>query len=191
MCSILNIDISSVFISENEETFFQKNFFQTNSLYLYYYSNNRLIESLIRILENSSNNSLECYLFNGVNDFKNYKNCPYSYKGTCVLDQNNIFFNFHNYNNESFDLLENISITAKFPGTQYSSVYACILTGITPNLEPCINKAFFSKNPISYNFEKFDKLLQFDENELDYIRNNKGRFVLRTPDINKYYFTYR
>ena len=59
-----------------------------------------------------------------------------------------------------------ISITAKSSDAQYSSVYACILTEITPNLEPCINKAFFSKNPTSDNFEKFDNLFQFDKNEL-------------------------
>lgn len=181
ICNCFKISMNE-FLPPKPTKFLATSPFSTNTLYFYYYTNSKLILSVIEIREEKE--ELKCMFYNGFMDIQHYRNACYIYNGK--LESNhfgNIFFSFDSNQNS---LLEKVLIIAKLPILNQCNISKCILAGITPSGEPVMKKAIISSKPLS-NIEAFTKFLTFSSEELKDMKL-KNHFVLKNKDYNEFYY---
>lgn len=181
ICNCFKVSINE-FLPPQPIEFLATNPFTTNILYIYYYTNNKLILSVIEIREEKE--ELKCMFYNGFRDIKDYKNACYCYNGT--LESNHFGNTFFSFDSNQHQLLEKVLIIAKLPLLQQCNIAKCIVAGITPATEPVMKKAIISDKPLS-NIDNFTKFFEFSSEELKDIKTKK-HYVLKNKDYNEFYY---
>ena len=157
LCNLFNISINDLCEKTKEEDQDMINPFGKEKLYLYYYSSNKLIGSVIKIEKNMSKYNVR--FFNG---FQNEKN-KYSdyYEGEMIADKSITYFDL-NLNNKNLN--NKVQIIVNIPWMFDNEIYNGLYTGITRNGFPVVKKVLVSKKEIK-NFDKYNVQLKFSKEE--------------------------
>lgn len=149
LCNSLNINLSQLFpfstsnLNSNPVTV---NPFHSDKVYLYYYTENKLIMSVLEL--QTEENSILTKLYNGVKNINHYKtDSCYYYEGTLKSDK---IIGYINLVNPSYteNLLENIQISFSIPWSKKFQITSFFILGLTPNSLPVVKKGIMSTFPI-------------------------------------------
>lgn len=176
LCNYLNVTLNDFFsISEkNKEITTINNPFKCSKVYLYYYTDNKLITSIIYI-----DDLCKCILYNGIKDLSNYTNCSYYYEGSLDYNQTNAIFSFTNRNN-----IEKVHISINLPWTNHFLVCKGIIFGLTPNSLPIVKKILISTSPIK-NFENYNNFLKFSKDDVKKIYKD-GALIIENKNYDEF-----
>ena len=172
LCNILNINLSQL-IPSNETNLNNLIIqpFKTDKLYLYYYTNNILIKSIIEIW--NEDNKYKLKFFNGVKNIEYYQNeFSYYYEGELIVSSTVGYMTFSNYP-ISNGPLEKVHITINIPWSNKKSLYQCFINALTPNLLPVIKKGILSYEPIE-DFTLYIKYLKLTQGEIKKLETNNN-----------------
>ena len=132
LCNYLNIELDELFPPYAEEKKLQlTNPFNCNKLYLYYYTDKKLVTSVLTIT--NSNNHYNSMFYNGVKTLNDYINCSYFYKGHFESSKTTAYFSFMNEN-----IVEIVQIVVNLPWTKEVTVCKGLILGLTPNSVPIV-----------------------------------------------------
>lgn len=157
LCNVFNISINELCEKTEDEIEELKNPFGKNKLYIYYYSSNKLIGSILKIEKETSKYMVR--FFNGVKK-ENKKYVDY-YEGEMISDQNITYFDL-NINNKNVN--NKIQIIVNIPWMFDNEIYNGLYTGITRNGLPIVKKVLISKNEIK-DFDKYSMQLKFSKED--------------------------
>ena len=177
ICNILDINISQLFPEDNiSKDYSVSNPFNVNKLYLYYYTENVLITSIIEIFE--ENNKILVKLFNGVKNTLCYaQNTSYFYEGFLETDKTIGYLNLSNNSSTNIPL-EKLQISFNIPN--------CFILGLSPNAVPIVKKGIISIYPIT-DFQPFYNDLKITKFEIDKLQHNNG-WILENKNYNHFFF---
>ena len=185
ICNVLDISISQLFpMNSKTRKHLSKNPFKTNVIYMYYYTENILITSILEICEN--NNNIEIKYFNGVKDIVKYANkASYIYEGFMECDKTIGYINLINKNSENTQL-EKLQISFNIPWSNNFEITNFYILGLTPNSIPIVKKGILSSSPLN-NFDNFKEDLKISKKELIKIQNDNG-WILENQNYNHFFF---
>lgn len=186
ICNSLNISVSQLFpASQNElNKTLNRNPFSSNIIYMYYYTEKRLITSIIEIYE--ENNIMKVKYYNGVKDIIKYaENVSYEYEGILECDKTIGYINLRNINFQNTQL-EKLQISFNISWSNDFEITNCFIIGLTPNSLPVVKKGILSINPIK-NFEKFEEDLKITQEEMNKILYDNG-WILYNKNFNHFFF---
>lgn len=180
LCNYLNISLDELFpIYERNKKMQLNNPFNCNKLYLYYYTDNKLITSVLIL--NTSNNSNKSIFYNGVKNLDNYMKCSYYYEGTFDCNKTTVYFSFMNSN-----VVEKVQIIINLPWTNEISVCKGLILGLTPNSLPIVKKVCISKSPIK-NIEKYNDFIVFSKEDVKKIYYD-GALIIENKNYDEFLF---
>lgn len=134
ICNALDLDITQI-LEQKISPSVINNPFKSNSLFLYYISNNKIIMSIAEFDEYNGKIDVNFY-----NDIKKVKDdCAYFYKGTLDCDGEIVYFHLNNRCSD-FVKLEYVDIVASIPWNNNFSICKFFLLGLTPNRLACCKK---------------------------------------------------
>lgn len=186
ICNALNISVSQLFPIEKK--IYTKNNsynpFFTNLIYMYHYTENLLVTSIIELVED--NNQIKLKFFNGVKDINKYvENGLYTYEGNLYCDKQVGYMEL--YNTETMNtLFEKIQISFLIPWSNKFEITNFLIMGLTPNAIPVVKKGIFSNYPIT-DFSNFKDDLEITDEELNQIKKNNN-WLLKNKNYNHFYF---
>ena len=185
ICNALNISVSQLFpekqFASNTK---QRNPFPSNVVYMYYYTENLFITSVIELIENCGEIKVKYY--NGVKDIKTYaENSAYVYEGILTCDKSIGYIELNNMLTKN-TLFEKVQILFSIPWTKEFEMTNFFIMGLTPNSNPIVKKGILSINPIT-NFEKFQEDLKITDEELKEIKRNNN-WILNNKNYNHFYY---
>ena len=185
ICNALDISLSQLFpIATFNRSINFNNPFSTNLLYMYYYTENRLITSIIEISE--ENNKTYVKYFNGVKDINKYAdNASYIYDGTLECDKIIGYINLINSNSQSTQL-EKLQISFHIPWSNDFEITNFYILGLTPNSIPIVKKGIISIAPIK-NFDNFIKNLKIAAEELLKIQDDNA-WILQNKNYAHFFY---
>jgi len=185
ICNILDINISQLFPVDKVSTDYSiSNPFNVNKLYLYYYTENVLITSIIEIFD--ENNKISVKLFNGVKNTLYYaQNTSYFYEGLLETDKTIGYLNLSNSSAPNIPL-EKLQISFNIPWTNIFEITNCFILGLSPNAVPIVKKGIISIYPIN-DFQPFYNDLKITKFELDKLQYNNG-WILENKNYNHFFF---
>lgn len=185
ICNSLNISVSQLFpLNKQEQNKLFKNPFSSNIIYMYYYTEKRIITSIIEIFE--ENDILKVKYYNGVKDIMKYAdNVSYKYEGTLECDKTVGYINLKNVNFESTQL-EKLQISFNIAWSNDFEITNSFILGLTPNSMPVVKKAILSTTPIE-NFESFEEDLKITQEEIAKIQYDNA-WILYTKNFNHFFF---
>lgn len=180
LCNYLNITLDELLPIDIEDKKLQlNNPFNCNKLYLYYYTNNKLITSVLTLYNN--NDSFKSIFYNGVKDLSNYTKCSYYYEGTFDFNKTTVYFSFMNTN-----VVEKVQIVINLPWTKEISVCKGLILGLTPNSLPIVKKVCMSKSPIK-NIEKYNDFIMFSKQDVKKIYYD-GALIIENKNYDEFLF---
>ena len=185
ICNTLNISISQL-IPQNNNTqkSLSKNPFQTDLVYMYYYTEDRLITSIIEIIED--NNNLKVKYFNGIKNIKKYADdLSYNYEGILQCDKTVGYINLINKDSENIQL-ERIQISFNIPWSKKFDITNFYILALSPNSVPIVKKGILSIFPIN-NFDNFKNDLIISNDELNKIQHNNG-WILENKNYDHFFY---
>lgn len=185
ICNVLEITMSQLFPIVLERSIkFLKNPFSANILYLYYYTENILIRSVIELRE--EDNEIYAKFYNGIKNIKNYADeNAYQYEGTLEADQTIGYINLINSKSQG-TRLEKLQISFNIPWSSKTELTNFFLLGITPNSIPIVKKGILSTKIID-DIGKFDEDLKLSPRELLEIQYNNG-WILKNKNYAHFFF---
>ncbi len=187
LCNCLNISLSELFplgqSSINSSNMI--NPFNSNKLYMYYYTEGKLITSIIDIYE--ENNVFMCKFFNGIKDITSYKNCSYYYEGTVECSRTTAYFSLSNVSSMS-NMLEKVQIVANIPWSLNITICKGLILGLTPNGLPIVKKVIISTSEIK-NISKYASELQFSKDDVKKIYYT-GALVIENKQYDEFFFDF-
>ena len=145
------------FQSDIVENHSSKNPFSTNQLYVYYYTDKKLITSIIDIF--CEDNILKCKFFNGIKFKNSYKNCAYCYEGFIESNKTTAYFILNNSSTEN-NMLEKVQIIINIPWSNEINICKGLIIGLTPNALPIVKKIIISTYEIK-DISKHNNALTF------------------------------
>ena len=186
ICNALGISLSQLFpIKNNNYNSKHFNPFNTNKLYLYYYTEDVFISSVLEIQEN--NELVSVKFFNGVKNLNLYADeYSYYYEGILECDQTLGYINLRNSNSEN-TRLEKVQISFNIPWSKNFEMTNCFILGITPNSIPTIKKGLISTFPINPNSNFNDNLIISTE-ELIKIQENNS-WILENKNYDHFFYS--
>ena len=185
ICNALNISISQLFIEKQSKIINKyKNPFPVNIIYMYYYTGNLLIKSVLELIENY--NEINVKYYNGVKDINKYaQNNAYSYEGVLTCDKSIGYIELLNILTQN-TLFEKVQILFPIPWTTKFEMTNFFIMGLTPNSNPIVKKGVLSIHPIT-NFDKFEDDLKITDDELEEIKKNNN-WILSNKNYNHFYY---
>lgn len=184
ICNALNISISQLFPTEEILQVNANNPFSSNIIYMYYFTGDLLITSIIELIENNNEIKVKCY--NGVKDIKKYaENNSYSYEGVLTCDKTVGYIDLLNTSTRG-DLFEKVQIVFSIPWSTKFEITNFFIMGLTPNANPIVKKGILSTHPIT-NFENFNDDLKITEEEVKEIKRNNN-WILSNKNYNHFYY---
>lgn len=185
LCNILNVTLSQFFpIMYQDNIKLAKNPFSSNILYLYYYTENVLIKSVIEIQE--ENSTLYTKLYNGVKNIKKYADeNAYQYEGTLETDYTIGYMNLTNSKTQR-TRLEKLQLSFNIPWSNKIEITNFFLLGLTPNSVPIVKKGLISSNELT-DLSKFDDDLKLSSSEILKIQHNSG-WVLENKNYAHFFY---
>lgn len=147
ICNALNINLSQLVpLSIQTPKSSIINPFQSDKLYLYYYTENKLILSILEL--QIEENSILTKFYNGVKNINHYKtDSCYYYEGILQSDKIIGYVNLCNPASPE-NLLEKIQISFTIPWSKKIQVTNFFILGLTPNSLPVVKKGIMSTSPI-------------------------------------------
>lgn len=147
ICNALNINLSQLLpISVQTSNSYIINPFQSDKLYLYYYTENKLILSILEL--QIEENSILTKFYNGVKNPNHYKtDSCYYYEGILQSDKIIGYINLSNPSSQT-SLLEKLQISFNIPWSKNFQITNFFILGLTPNSLPVIKKGIMSTSPI-------------------------------------------
>ena len=184
ICNVLNVNLSQIFpITVQSPNNSMTNPFHCDKLYLYYYTENKLIMSILEL--QIEENSILTKFYNGVKNINHYKtDSCYYYEGILQSDRIIGYINLHNPSSQEFQL-ENIQISFTIPWSKKFQITNFFILGLTPNALPIVKKGIMSTSPIK-NLTPFKDYLRITKSDLSNIQKDNG-WILSN---NNYDFSY-
>ena len=185
ICNALDISISQLLPLENTEkkNKYQNPFF-SNIIYMYYYTENRLIKSVLEILED--NECTKVRFYNGIKDMSIYHDsASYVYDGILECDKTIGYINLTNTDSKDMQL-EKLQLSINLMWSKNFDTTNFFILGLTPNSVPIVKKGILSVSPID-NFENFEDDLKITQEELLRINNDNG-WILNNKNYNHFFF---
>lgn len=186
ICNTLNISLSQLFpISNNEVNNYSPiNPFKTQKLYLYYYSENILITSILELKE--ENNKILVNFYNGIKNIKNYANeTSYYYEGILECDKTIGYINLYNPTSQG-TLLEKIQISFIIPWSQNFKFTNFLILALSPNSIPIVKKGIISVEPI-LDISHYINILKITQNDINRIQHDNA-WILDTKNYDYFFF---
>ena len=185
ICNALNISISQLIPQNNNaQKLITKNPFKTDVIYMYYYTEDRLITSILEILED--NDKLKVKYFNGIKDIKKYADdSSYIYEGILQCDKTVGYINLINTDSQIIQL-EKVQISFNIPWSKKFDITNFYILALTPNSVPIVKKGILSVVPIN-DFENFKNDLLISKEELTKIQHNNG-WILENKNYNHFFY---
>ena len=185
ICNTLNISLSQLFPDQNKlKTKSSKNPFLANKLYLYYYTEDIPITSIIEIKDDYN----KCFvtLYNGIKSIKNYaSNSSYYYEGTMECDKTIGYMNLSNIESTETQL-EKLQLSFNIPWSRNLEITTFFLLGITPNSIPILKKGIISITPIQ-DISIYNDELLLSNNELQKLKKNNA-WILENKNYSNFFF---
>lgn len=185
ICNALDISISQLFPEKkSSDTKIFKNPFKTNIIYMYYYTGNLRVQSVIELIEEE--NSVKARYFNGVKEISKYaEDNAYSYEGIITCDKSIGYIDLFNVSTKS-TLFEKVLIVFSIPWTTEFERTNFFIMGLTPNANPIVKKGVLSTHPIT-NFDKIQDDLKITDEEIKEIKKNNN-WILSNKNYNHFYY---
>ena len=185
ICNALNISISQLFCEKKaNKSNIYKNPFYTNILYMYYYTGNIFVTSIIELIE--ENTEIRAKYYNGVKNIEKYaESNAYAYEGKLTCDKAIGYIELFNISTQS-TLFEKVQILFSIPWTTEFEMTHFFIMGLTPNANPIVKKGIISTKPIK-NFDKLQDDLKITEEELNEIKKTNN-WILRNKNYNHFYY---
>lgn len=187
ICNSLNINLSQLFpfsssnFNSNPVTV---NPFHSDKVYLYYYTENKLIMSVMEL--QTEENSILTKFYNGVKNLNHYKtDSCYYYEGTLKSDK---IIGYINLFNPSYteNLLENIQISFSIPWSKNFKITSFFILGLTPNSLPVVKKGIMSTSPIK-NFTPYKNYLHITKSDISSLQKDNC-WILSNKNFDISYF---
>ncbi len=168
LCNVLDIDISKLAPSITG-IYTSKLPFNTDTLYLYYLTSNKLISSTIKF-DLGTGNIYSAHFYNGIKNTS--YNPAYYYEGTVECSPTIAYMNFRNI---SFDKmkLEQVQIIINMPLSNPSNYFNCFITGLTPNFLPIVKRGLITTTPLDLSTIDIKKL-KISKEELQKISSDNA-----------------
>lgn len=171
LCNVLEINISQLCEEVENVCTDEENPFNKNKLYVYYYTTNKLVGSVIELEKNKEKYKVK--FFNGMK--KDSKKYAYYYEGNMINDKTITYFDLNTSNSSKVN--EKIQIIVNVPWSMNTEIYNGLYTGMTRNGLPVVKKAILSKKELN-NFDKYENQLKFSKEESKKMyKNNALVFV--------------
>ena len=185
ICNALEITLSQLFPSFKIENLSNsKNQFSSNILYLYYYTDDLLITSVMELKD--ENNMTYATLFNGIRNIKKYASeNAYSYFGTLETDKTIGYFNLTNTASQD-TICEKLQISFNIPWSSKIEITNFFILGLTPNSAPIVKKGIISTSPIE-NLDKFEEDLKISSYEIFKLQHDNG-WILENKNYAHFFF---
>ena len=188
LCNCLNISINDFLpiVEEkniNSNTLF--NPFGTNQLFMYYYTDKKLMTSIIDL--SILNCNYMCKFYNGIKNTSNYQNCSYYYEGTFESNRTTAYFSLHNSSHKN-NILEKVQIVVNIPWSDNIKVCKGLILGLTPNSLPIVKKIILSSFEIK-DIHKYNEALTFSKEELNKIYN-EGALIIENKNYDEFFFDF-
>lgn len=158
LCNVLKIDINQLCEQIEEQEFDYENPFKKRKLYMYYYTKNKRIDSIMELQKNG--NKYEAKFFNGIK--KDSKKFAYFYEGEMINDKTITYFDLNT--GKRTNVNEKVQIIVNVPWAENIDVFDGLYTGMNRNGLPVVKKILVSKKVIN-NFEKYEGHLKFSKEE--------------------------
>lgn len=158
LCNVLKIDINQLCEQVEEVEDDIENPFQKRKLYMYYYTKNKMIGSVMELQKQGNKYAVK--FFNGIK--KDSKKYAYFYEGEMTNDKTITYFDLNT--GKSSKVNEKVQIIVNVPWAENIDVYDGLYTGMNRNGIPVVKKILVSKKEIN-NFEKYDDHLKFSREE--------------------------
>ena len=188
LCNCLNIPITDFFPvikgkNHNSKSLF--NPFETDKLFMYYYTNNKLMTSIIDIF--ISDTQYNCKFYNGIKDTATYQHCAYYYEGVFEASRTTAYFTLHNSSHKN-NMLEKVQIVINIPWSDNIKVCKGLILGLTPNSLPIVKKIIISCFEIK-DIHKYDDSLIFSKEDVKKIYYD-GAFILENKNYDEFFFDF-
>lgn len=187
LCNCLNISLDELFSIEKEAN--QKhtliNPFDSERLYVYYYTDKKLMTSIIDISQ--ENNTFKCKFFNGLKNIEKYKNCSYYYEGTLEANKTTAYFLLDNASHEN-NMLEKVQIIVSIPWSSQISVCKGLIVGLTPNALPIVKKIIISTSFLD-DIHKYNDALTFSKEDVKKIYYD-GALIVENKNYDEFFFDF-
>ena len=185
ICNALNLNLSQLFPSKNSTSKTScLNPFNVNKLYLYYYTGNVLITSIIELKE--EDHTIFATLYNGVKDITRYADkSAYYYEGILEFDKTVGYINLYNAESQKTQL-EKLQISFTIPWSKNIEITNFFILGITPNSLPIVKKGILSTIPIK-NIELYNDELLLKKEDLQNIQYNNA-WILENKNYSNFFF---
>lgn len=181
ICNILEIKLEEIFPSITEVYKIQ-NPFKTTTLYLYYLTGKKLINSTIKLGDDKSK-PYHVELYNGIRNNK----CAYFYTGTFELSEYVLYINLKNLNSSNLSI-ERVQIIVSLPLSNSTNSFNCFITGLTPNFVPTIKRGIITLKPFKLTEQNIKKL-RVSKEELKEISLNNS-WILNTKLYDESFYDY-
>lgn len=158
LCNVLKIDISQLCPEMEEEEIDYVNPFQKRKLYMYYYTKDRMIGSVMEMQKQGSKYAVK--FFNGIK--KDSKKYAYYYEGEMTNDKTITYFDLKTAKHSNVN--EKVQIIVNVPWAENIEIFDGLYTGMNRNGLPVVKKILVSKKEIN-DFEKYDSHLKFSREE--------------------------
>ena len=155
----------------------------TDKLFMYYYTNNKLMTSIIDIF--ISDNSYKCRFYNGIKNIAIYQHCSYYYEGIFEANTTTAYFTLHNSSHKN-NMLEKVQIVINIPWSDNINVCKGLILGLTPNSLPIIKKIIISCSEIK-DIHKYNEALIFSKEDVKKIYHD-GALILENKNYDEFFF---
>ena len=188
LCNCLNISIND-FLPITEEKIINSNTlfnpFGTNQLFMYYYTDKKLMTSIIDL--SISNGNYMCKFYNGVKNTSNYQHCSYYYEGTFEANRTTAYFTLNNSSHKN-NMLEKVQIVVNIPWSDNIKVCKGLILGLTPNSLPIVKKIILSSFEIK-DIHKYNEALTFSKDDVNKIYND-GALIIENKNYDEFFFDF-
>ena len=188
LCNCLSIPINDFFPATEEQNMHSNTIFNpfgTNRLFMYYYTDKKLITSIIDL--SISDNCYKCKFYNGIKSTSNYQHCSYYYEGTFEANRTTAYFTLHNSSHKN-SMLEKVQIVVNIPWSDNIKVCKGLIIGLTPNSLPIVKKLILSSFEIK-DIHKYDAALTFSKEDVNKIHND-GALIIENKNYDEFFFDF-
>lgn len=188
LCNCLNVSINDFFSDIKGETIHSNilfNPFETDKLFMYYYTDKKLMTSILEI--SNSDNSYKCKLYNGIKNISTYRHCSYYYEGTFDANMTTAYFTLHNSSHKN-NMLEKVQIVVNIPWSDNIKVCKGLILGLTPNSLPIVKKILISSFEIN-DIHKYDESLFFSKEDVKRIYYD-GALIIENKNYDEFFFDF-
>ncbi len=188
LCNCLNIPITDFFPvakGQNNNSSSLFNPFETDKLFVYYYTNSKLMISIIDIF--ISDTQYKCKFYNGIKNTASYQNCAYYYEGVFESSRTAAYFTLHNSSHKN-NMLEKVQIVANIPWSDNIKICKGLILGLTPNSLPTVKKIILSSSEIK-DIHKYDDALIFSKEDVKKIYYD-GALILENKNYDEFFFDF-